>query len=121
MVTLSLLLIVAVLAVRYFGHNVLGFNFDFVYAALSIGAIVVIFNTVEAKWIRKVLQALDTVSVYMWFFHALFFTKAVRWFYQPAITIFDDLNLIVLWAIALTFAASWLIKQIVDFIMSKMP
>ena len=118
-VTLSLLLIVAVLAVRYFGHNVLGFNFDFVYAALTIGAIVVIFNTVEAKWIRKVLQALGKVSVYMWFFHALFFTKAVRWFYQPAITIFDDLNLIVLWAIALTFAASWLIKIAVDFVILK--
>lgn len=120
-VALSLLLIVVVLAVRYFGHAAFGFNFDFVYAALTIGAVVTIFNHVEAQWLRNALQALGRVSVYMWFFHALFFTKDVRWFYQPAITIFDDLNLIVLWAIALTFAASWLIKQIVDFIMSKMP
>jgi hypothetical protein len=48
----------------------------------------------------------------MWFFHALFFTKAVRWFYQPAITFFGDINLVVLWAIILTFFASWLIKNV---------
>ena len=56
------------------------------------------------------------VSVYMWFFHALFYTQAIRWFYQPVITIFNDINLVVLWTIVLTFFASWLIKSIVEAI-----
>ena len=59
------------------------------------------------------------LSVYMWFFHALFYTKAVRWFYQPVITIFNDINLVVLWTIILTFFASWLIKSIVDAIYQR--
>ena len=79
-----------------------------------IGGIVVMFNTFEWRPVKAVMMKLGEVSVYMWFFHALFFTKVVSWFYQPAITIFSDVNLVVLWAIVLTFFASWLIKTIVD-------
>lgn len=62
------------------------------------------------------LVQVGKVSPYMWFFHALFFTQAVRWFYQPAITIFNDVNLVVIWAIVLTFVISWLIKYAVDHV-----
>ncbi len=71
-------------------------------------------NTFEWRPVKAVMIKLGEVSVYMWFFHALFVTKVVSWFYQPAITIFSDVNLVVLWAIVLTFFASWLIKTIVD-------
>lgn len=119
-VALSLSLIVSMLVLNYFGHAFLGFNFGFIYAALTIGAVFVIFNTIGVKLLRHSLLQLGKVSVYMWFFHALFFTKAVRWFYQPAITIFSDLNLIVDWTIALTFAASWLISNVAQLINSKL-
>ena len=50
----------------------------------------------------------------MWFFHALFYTEATRWFYQPVIRIFDNINLVVLCMIVVTFVASWLLKTVVD-------
>ena len=110
-----ILVMVTTIALRkltYFDSN--PFNMDFFYAPLMIGAIVVLFNKFEWRPVGKVLVRLGEVSVYMWFFHALFFTHAVRWFYQPAVTIFYDLNLVVLWVIVLTFFASWLIKTVVE-------
>ena len=69
------------------------FQFDFFYAPLMIGAIVIFFNKFKCGLVRTVLMKVGEVSVYMWFFHALFF---------------------VLWAIVLTFFVSWLIKTLVD-------
>ena len=113
---LCLLVILVVFVLRYYNKR---FPLDFVYAPMMIGAIVVLFNVNDWKPIRTALVKVGEVSVYMWFFHALFFTPPVRWFYQPAITIFNDINLVVLWTIVLTFAVSWLIKTIVDSIQNK--
>lgn len=111
-------IIVGIITVlRPFTYNVHNpFNMDFFYAPLVIGAIVILFNKFRWPYLRKVMVSLGEVSVYMWFFHSLFYTKAVRWFYQPAITIFNDINSVVLWTIIITFLASWLIKSIVDTI-----
>ena len=107
------------LALHYFWSPIyIPFQFDFFYAPLMIGGIVVMFNTFEWRPVKAVLMKLGEVSVYMWFFHALFFTKVVSWFYQQAITIFSDINLVVLWAIVLTFFASWLIKTVVDWVIN---
>lgn len=109
---ITMIAIIVLRQFTYSDHN--PFNLDFFYAPLMIGAIVVLFNKFEWKPVRAVLTKMGEVSVYMWFFHALFFTQAVKWFYQPSITIFSDINLVVLWAIVLTFFASWLIKAVVD-------
>lgn len=118
---LTLILCVAImvlaLALRHFWSPVhIPFQFDFFYAPLMIGAIVVLFNKFEWKPVRKALVKIGEVSVYMWFFHALFFVEAVKWFYQPAITIFSNLNLVVLWTMVLTFFVSWLIKTVVSYV-----
>lgn len=102
------------LVLRSYRSAVFAFQLDFFYAPIVICAIVVFFNKFKCLAFRKVLIKMGEVSVYMWFFHALFFTKAVRWFYQPVITIFSDINLVALWTMILTFFASWLIKTIVD-------
>lgn len=106
--------VVALVLRHYFYPLNIPFQFDFFYAPLMIGAIVIFFNKFNCGPVRTALMKIGEVSVYMWFFHALFYVKAVRWFYQPAITIFNDINLVVLWAIVLTFFASWLIKSVVD-------
>ena len=110
---LALTIFIVTLRIRYYWSGWNGFQFDFFFAPLIIGSLVVIFNRFELKPIRLALVQVGNVSTYMWFFHALFYTKAVRWFYQPAITIFNDVNLVVIWAIVLTFSASWLIKAVV--------
>lgn len=99
-------------------HN--PFQLDFFYAPLMIGAIVVLFNKFKLKSLRKVLGKMGEVSVYMWFFHALFFTTPVKWIYQPIITIFNHINLVVIWAIIFTFGVSWLIKNVVDHIIRRL-
>ena len=113
-VIICVLAIIVVLTLRYFRSAVFAFQLDFFYAPVVIGAVAVFFNAFKCVPVRMALIKMGEVSVYMWFFHALFFTKAVRWFYQPAITIFNDINLVALWTILLTFFASWLIKTIVD-------
>lgn len=96
------------------------FNLDFFYAPVMIGAVAVLFNKFKWPYFRRVLSKIGELSMYMWFFHGLFFTEGVRWFYQPAITIFNDVNLVVIWTIILTFIASWLIKTIVDVVLKKL-
>lgn len=115
---LAIVVIVATLWIRRYWWGWYGFQFDFFFVPLIIGSLVVIFNRFELKPLRVTLARVGEVSMYMWFFHALFFTKAVRWFYQPAITIFNDVNLVVIWAILLTFVASWALKYVVDSVSS---
>ncbi len=93
---------------------------DFFQIPFLIGAIVLLFNKFRWDALRRVLVKMGELSVYMWFFHALFFTTPVRWFYQPMITIFGHINLVVLWAILFTFIASWIIKTIVDWVMMRL-
>lgn len=118
---LCLLIMVLVFIFRWkFGNGFYSFQTDFFYAPLMIGAIVILFNVFSWPIGRVVFQKLGEVSVYMWFFHALFFTTAVSWFYQPMITIFNSVNLVALWTIVLTFLISWLLKTVVDAVKSKL-
>ena len=87
---------------------------DFVYAPFIIGAVAVLFSKFQWKAARRVLVKLGELSVYMWFLHALFFTESVRWLYQPVITVSTDVNIVALWGMAITTAASWIIKAAVD-------
>lgn len=115
------IIIFTTLALRYYTyspHN--PFDVDIVYAPLMIGAIVVLFNKFRWTIVRAVLSKLGEVSVYMWFFHAVFFTKSVSWFYQPFITIFKNINLVVIWTILITFLVSWILKTVVDRITNRL-
>lgn len=117
-VLVFVLIITTLRPLTLINHN--PFNPDFVYAPVVIGAIAVLFNKFKWPIVRKILSKIGELSAYMWFFHGLFFTNGVRWFYQPAITIFDDVNLVVIWTIILTFFASWLIKSIVDTVTKRL-
>lgn len=81
----AVLLATAVLALRYYVGSIAGFNLDFFYAPLFILTVLIIFNRYELPLLTKVLIVLGNVSVYMWFFHALFFTDVVRDVYEPLI------------------------------------
>jgi len=118
-IVMSLILIVLVFVVRRRRWAILAFQLDFFYAPLVIFGIVVIFSLIRWQPVKILFSKLGEVSVYMWFLHALFFTEAVAWFYQPMITIFDNVNLVVIWAITLTFFVSWLLKSIVDQITKR--
>ena len=81
---------------------------------MAILGILVIFNICKLPIISKLLTNLGNLSVYMWFFHALFFTDVVRTIYQPLILVNDNIFIITLWTILLTYVCSWVLKKVVD-------
>lgn len=114
MAILAVVTLIVVLLLAGKMSLVKGFQLDFFYMPLEIGAIAVLFSLYRNNVVRRALVWVGQLSVYMWFFHALFYTEATRWFYQPVIRIFDNINLVVLCMIVVTFVASWLLKTVVD-------
>ena len=109
----AVLLVASVLVLRNYVGSIAGFNFDFFYAPMFILPILFIFNQYKLPTVTKTLVAFGNVSVYMWFFHALFFTDAVRGVYEPLVRISDSLWVVTPWTILLTFICSWSIRYVV--------
>lgn len=95
---------------------IVGFNLYVIHATLTILGILVIFNSCKLTVISKVLTSLGNMSVYMWFFHALFFTDILRTIYQPLILVSDNIFIITIWTVLLTYICSWILKFVVDSI-----
>lgn len=95
-----------------------GFLFEFIYVPLLVGAIAVLFSKFEFTYLRRLMVKLGWASMYMWFLQALIHTPIVRTVYQPIVTIFSDINLVVLWTIVVLFIASWLLKVTIDYILN---
>lgn len=87
-------------------------NFDIVYAPVIITCILVIFSQYKMKVPSKILAELGDKSVYMWFVHALFFTAATRPVYHRFVMISDNLWIIALWTIVLSYLISAALKKL---------
>ncbi len=116
---LAAMVIAMVFVLRSQIGALLGFNLDFFYASLFIFAVLIILNLYELPVLYKFLATLGDVSVYMWFFHALFFTGAVAPVYGPLRQISDSLWIVTPWTIFLTFVCSWGLDKITSLIQSK--
>ncbi len=92
---------------------------EWVLVPIMIVAVLYLFTAYELPILTKMLSSLGDISVYMWFFHALFFTKTVRWFWQRFILISDNIIVITLWTLLLTLACSWVLKFVVDIITAR--
>lgn len=110
----GILLVCLALLLRAFCGAIAGFILDLFYAPMAILGILLIFNSCKLRFISKVLTALGNLSVYMWFFHALFFTNIVRAIYQPYILVSNNIFLVTLWTIALTYVCCWFLRMIVE-------
>lgn len=107
----SVLLILLVLWSKSRFHGLSILNFDILYAPIAITCILTIFSQLKLQWIRKVLIELGDKSVYMWFIHALFFTAATRPVYQQFVMISDNLWIIAVWTITLSYFCSLVVKK----------
>lgn len=114
----ALLLITLVFALRIFVGSIAGFNLDFFYAPLFILAVLIIFNLYKLPLLSRVLTLFGNVSVYMWFFHALFFTEVVSDVYGPLIRVSNNLWIVTPWTIFVTFVCSWFIQKSVEWTQS---
>lgn len=95
-----------------------GFLFEFFYAPITIGAIAILFSKFEFKYLRPVMVKLGWASMYMWFLQALVQMPIVRDVYQPVVTIFSDINLIVLWTAVVLFFVAWALRSVVDYLLA---
>lgn len=90
------------------------FNFDVIYAPVIILCILVLFSQFKLKFLSKVMLELGDKSFYMWFVHALFFTAATRPVYHQFVMLSNNLWLVALWTIVLSYLVSVLIKKVVE-------
>lgn len=114
-IPIAILAILLTFYMRYKIGGIYGFNMDFFYAPMIIFCILTIFNQYRMLCFSQVMTELGDKSVYMWFFHGVFFTAATRSVYQPIILISDNLWIISVWTIIITYVASALIKKIVEY------
>ena len=114
----SLLTIVAMIYVDSKFRLGYGILFEFFYVPLIIGAIALLFCKFIFRYLKPLMVKIGWASMYMWFLQALFHTPIVRTVYQPIVTIFNDINLVVVWTMAVLFFAAWLLRSIVDYVLS---
>ena len=114
MALVGVLLIVLALVGYAVCGAIVGFSLFIIYALIAVLGILVIVNSCKMPIISKVLTSLGNLSVYMWFFHALFFTDVVRAIYQPFILVSDNIFIVTTWTILLTYLCSWILKSIVE-------
>ena len=114
MALVGVLLIVLALVGYALCGAIAGFSLFIIYAPIAILGILFISHSCRATVIKKALTSLGNLSVYMWFFHALFFTDIVRSIYQPFILVSDDIFIVTIWTILLTYLCSWILKTFVE-------
>ena len=89
-------------------------NFDIIYAPAIILCILAVFSQFKLKYFSKIMTELGDKSVYMWFVHALFFTAATRPAYHQFVMISNNLCVVAVWTIVLSYVLSLFIKKIVE-------
>lgn len=116
-VTVIISIIVAALVIvsRAYIQGYATFITRLIETPVIILCILAMFNAKPLKFTRKVFSELGDKSVYMWFFHALFFTAATRQVYQQFIMVSDNLWIIALWTIILSYACSYILKMVKEF------
>lgn len=89
-------------------------NFDIIYAPIIILCILIVFSQFRLRWLSIIMSELGEKSVYMWFVHALFFTAATRPVYHKFVMISENLWIVAIWTILLSFLISLFLKKIVE-------
>lgn len=119
-VWISLLTIVIVLVLQSLNIPTKGFCLQAFYTPFLIFAIVGIFNSFELKWLSKVFANVGELSMYMWFFHAIFFTDTVNLYTKDLVfEPFHCFPYTFIMTFILTYAGSWIIRKILTPVINR--
>lgn len=118
---LAFITIVAVMFINGFKIETKGLCIQALYTPFLIFAIVGIFNSLELIWLSKGLKKVGDLSMYMWFFHAIFFTETVNLYtknlvFEPIHNYFYTLFMTFLFS----YCGSWFIKKLLSPIINKL-
>lgn len=114
-ITLSaaIILIPIILILKSKYQSLMILNFDLIYAPVMILCILTIFTLIRNRVIKRIFTELGNMSVYMWFIHSIFFTICSSRIYQPLIMISDNLWIVSIWTILLSYLISIPLKRII--------
>lgn len=116
----ALLTIAIVMALQILQIPTVGFCVQAFYTPFLVFALVGIFNSFELKWFKKGLTKVGDLSMYMWFFHAIFFTETVNLYTQWLVfTPFHNYFYTLFMTFALTYIASWGVKKIISPVIKR--
>ena len=116
----ALLTIVVVMVLQTVKIPTMGFCIQAFYTPFLVFALVGIFNSFELKWLKQGLTKVGDLSMYMWFFHAIFFTETVNLYTKWLVfTPFHNFFYTLFMTFALTYIASWGIKTIISPIIKR--
>ena len=112
--------VIIIMLLKAFDINIFGFCIQAFYTPFLVFALVGIFNSFEMKRLKGFLMNVGDLSMYMWFFHAVFFTTSVNAFtrnfvFEPIQNYFYTL----LMTFVLTYAGSWIFKKLLTPIMRR--
>lgn len=119
-VPMAIITITAIMLLNAFRLPVAGFCIQAFYTPLLVFAIVGIFNSFELKRLNQGLTKVGDLSMYMWFFHAIFFTEKVNLYtknlvFEPVHNYFYTLFM----TFVLTYCGSWVIKKLLTPVINK--
>lgn len=117
---IALLAIVVVIALQTLQIPTAGFCVQAFYTPFLVFALVGIFNSFKLKRLKQGFTKVGDLSMYMWFFHAIFFTETVNLYaknlvFEPFHNFFYTFTM----TFVLTYLGSWIIKNIVSPIINR--
>ena len=117
---LSLMTILLVLVIQALRIPTMGFCIQAFYTPFLIFAIIGIFNSYSLNVVRHFLLKVGDLSMYMWFFHAVFFTETVNLYTKNLVMEpFHSFPYTLLMTFVLTYLGSWCFKKLLTPIMNK--
>lgn len=113
-IVVSIIVAAIVLIFKAYTKQSIGLFAQLIYIPVIILCILAIFTAKPLKTATKIMSEFGDKSVYMWFIHTLFFTAATRPIYQHLVMVSDNLWIIALWTILLSYSCSYILKKVVE-------
>ena len=117
---LCILVVIVVLLIPGLNIPTKGFPLHAFITPFFIFAIVGIFNSFQLKNVTSCLTKVGDLSMYMWFFHALFFTTTVNLYTKNLV--FEPFHCFLytfVMTFGLSYIASWIIKKLLTPIINR--
>lgn len=118
--SLCILAVIVVLLIPGLDIPTKGFPLRAFTTPVFIFAVVGIFNSFKLKYLTSFLINIGNLSMYMWFFHAIFFTTTVNLYTKNLV--FEPFHCFLytfVMTFVLSYMASWIIKKLITPIINK--
>lgn len=96
-----------------------GLPFHAIYTPVFVFSCVGILNAIRAERAKAALIHIGDLSMYMWFFHAIFYSDTVNLYTKPIVFAYNNFLYTFIVTFVITYIGSWLIKKLLTPVMNK--